>query len=177
MARSERLPALLASAIVWAVPVSAGAATIGDLSAKLRPGMWEVRSTGNVFTFDPSGKLTEQTRVFHSCMTEKMRAESLKQITDGAKAGSGCKIRSEKVSGETFEVIIDCVSKEFGDSRMRMTGTVRPEYQRVETTLTFASPPPALGGVKEMKDVAESKWLRACRADEKPGRQPDKPRP
>lgn len=167
---------MLVAVMTLAVPLPAAAATLGELLARLKVGMWEIRSTGDALSFDPSGKLKSETRVSYTCVTEKIRAELFKPGPGGVPGGSGCKIRSEKVSGENFEVIIDCVSPEFGESRLRMSGTIRPEQQRVETRLTFASPPPAFGGVSEMRDVSESRWLRACRADEKPGPQPGRAR-
>lgn len=170
----RRLTAILACAL----PLCATATTLGDLSARLKVGMWETRSTGNVFNFDASGALKERTSVSYSCMTREQRDESLKRMLGGLDGGGGgCKAQPEKVSGDAFEALIDCDSAEFGKARMRIAGTIRPELQRVEMTMTFANPPPALRGVKEMRDVTESKWLRACRADEKAGKQPGRPAP
>lgn len=106
------------------------------------------------------------------CVTDTTRIGSLKETRE-AVASLGCKTVEDTLKGDRYEIELDCRNADpnVGNFRMSMKGTARPDFQSGTTTVTGGGPmirglfPSGKAGDGELR------WLRPCKAGEKPGLQ------
>jgi hypothetical protein len=143
---------------------TAGAQPLEQAMKAQKNGMWEIR-------------VGAQAAPMLFCVTDATKLDGLQQSRETAKK-MGCKLEKESFQGGAYELAYACnhPSPEVGAFRMVMKGTARPDAQSGSTTVT--------GGGKLMQmmfpggsqTAVESRWLRPCKPDEKPGPQGDVPR-
>lgn len=137
----------------------AGTASSGTLDEALmrqKSGMWEARSASGktlLFCVTDSVKVGAQTQTL----------ESMKQL--------GCKTVKDVVSGDDYELHLDCANPTFGKFQMTMKGTVRSDYMTSVGTITGGGE--FIQAMSKNPDLQgeEWRWLRSCKAGEKPGLQ------
>ena len=149
--------------VVAAAVLAAGgatAATLDDLLARQRDGLWELRPpVGNTMRF---------------CMTDKTQRDARAQM-QSVLQGMGCRYLTDRAQGERFELVARCVSAnpEFGTFEVNASGTARPEQVRFAARVSG-------GGPAVQKFSASPAWrgtvqwrrLGACKPGSSPGLQP-----
>ncbi len=139
---------------------AASAATLDDLLARQREGLWELRPpAGNTMRF---------------CMTGKAQRDARAQM-QAVLQGMGCRYVTDRAQGERFELVARCVSPnpEFGTFEVNASGTARPEQVQFAARVSG-------GGPAVQKFSANPAWsgtvhwrrIGACKAGAAPGLQP-----
>jgi len=135
---------------------TASSGTIDEVLMRQKNGMWETTSaTGSKSLF---------------CVTDSVKVGAQKQTLESMKQ-LGCRTVKDVVSGDDYEIHLDCANPTFGKFQMTMKGTVRANYMSDSGTIT--------GGGEFMQSLAKNpdlqgaewRWLRPCKAGEKPGLQ------
>lgn len=141
-----------------ASPASAGA--IEDVMKMQKNGMWEMKPPGH------TGK------PFLFCVTHAVKIGGLKETVEAVRS-LGCRTEQDTLRGDQYEVVLDCRSPEpdVGNFRMVIKGTARPDYQSGTTMVTGGGPLIKRLFPSGKKGGGESRWLRPCKAGEKPGLQ------
>jgi hypothetical protein len=135
---------------------AASSGTIDDVLMRQKNGMWETTSA--------TGKKT----LF--CVTDSVKVGAQKQTLESMKE-LGCRTVKDVVKGDDYELHHDCANPTFGKFQMTMKGTVRSDFMSNSGTIT--------GGGEFIQSLAKNpelqgeewRWLRPCRAGEKPGLQ------
>ncbi|MCS6921652.1 MAG: hypothetical protein NZM07_07045 [Elioraea sp.] len=151
------LLAALAASLGAAGTASAGA--YDEITRMQKNGMWELRP--------PAGK----GKPVLFCVTDSTKIGALDTMREVV--GDMCKTEKDSLRGDQYEIVMACSSKDpdVGNFRMVMKGTARPDYQTGTTTVS--------GGGKMIQMLfptgneggGEFRWLRPCKAGEKPGPQ------
>lgn len=138
----------------------ATAATLDDLLARQREGLWELRPpAGNAMRF---------------CMTDKAQRDARAQM-QSVLQGMGCRYVTDRAQGERFELVARCASSnpEFGTFEVNASGTARPEQVHFAARVSG-------GGPAVQKFSANPAWrgtvhwrrIGACKPGAAPGLQP-----
>ncbi|MFO1414769.1 MAG: DUF3617 family protein [Burkholderiales bacterium] len=139
---------------------TAHGATLDDLLARQREGLWELRPpAGNPMRF---------------CMTGKAQRDARAQM-QSVLQGMGCRYVTDRAQGERFEVVARCASPnpEFGTFEVNASGTAKPEQVQFAARVSG-------GGPAVQKFAANSAWkgtvqwrrVGACAPGAAPGLQP-----
>jgi len=155
----KAIPTMLMLAMLLATG-GARAATLDDLLARQREGLWELRPpSGNPLRF---------------CMTDKAQRDARAQM-QSVMQGMGCRYVKDRAQGERFEIVARCVSTnpEFGTFEVNASGTARPEQVQFATRVSG-------GGPAVQKFSANPAWrgtvhwrrIGACAAGAASGLQP-----
>jgi hypothetical protein len=136
------------------------AGTLDDVVKMQKNGLWELRVPGQ------AGK------PLLFCVNDENKIGGLQQTRNAVKS-LGCKPEKEVLSGDQFELVLSCASAnpQLGNFRMVMKGTARPDYQSSMTTVTGGGQMIQTLFPQGKEGGGENRWLRPCRADEKPGLQ------
>jgi len=145
---------LTAAAALFAAATHAG--TIEDVLMRQKNGLWESTVAGG------------QKLLF--CVTDSVKVGAQKQTLESMQQ-LGCKTMKDVVSGDDYEIRLDCASPTLGKFQMTMEGTVRSDYMTSRGSF--------VGGGELIQSLAadpnlkgeEWRWLRPCKANERPGLQ------
>lgn len=132
------------------------AGTIDEVLMRQKNGMWETVSATGTKTF--------------FCVTDSVKVGAQKQTLESM-TQLGCRTVKDVVNGDDYEMHLDCDHPTFGKFQMTMKGTVRATYMSDSGTIK--------GGGEFIQSLArnpelqgaEWRWLRPCKAGEKPGLQ------
>lgn len=139
---------------------TASAGTIDDVMKMQKNGMWEMKPPG--FTGKP----------YQFCVTDTTKIGGLEE-TRKAVASLGCKTERDALRGDQYEIALACshANPEIGNFRMLMKGTARSDYQSGTTTVTGGGRMIQMLFPSGKEGGGENRWLRPCKAGEKPGLQ------
>jgi hypothetical protein len=141
----------------------AQAGALDDVMNMQKNGMWEMKPPG--YTGKP----------YQFCVTDTTKIGGLKE-TQGAVASLGCKTEKDSLKGDQYEIELNCRNADpnVGNFRMVMKGTARSDFQNGTTTVTGGGP--MIRGLfpSGKEGGGENRWLRPCKAGEKPGLQETK---
>lgn len=147
-------------ALVMLVVTAAHAGVIDDVMKMQKNGMWELKvpfQNGKPLLF---------------CVNDNTKIGGLQQTRDAVKS-LGCKTEKDTLSGDQYEIALACSNADpnLGNFRMVMKGTARPDYQSGTTTVTGGGKMIQMLFPSGKEGGGENRWMRPCRADEKPGLQ------
>ncbi len=139
---------------------AAGAGALDDVMKMQKNGMWELKvpfQNGKPLLF---------------CVNDNTKIGGLQQTRDAVKT-LGCKTEKDALSGDQYEIALACSNADpnLGNFRMVMKGTARPDFQSGTTTVTGGGKMIQMLFPSGKEGGGENRWVRACRADEKPGLQ------
>ena len=106
---------------------TASAATLDDLLARQREGLWELRPpAGNALRF---------------CMTDKSKRDARAQM-QAMLQGMGCRYLTDRAQGERFEVVARCASPDpnLGTFEVNASGTVREDRWQFAARVSGGGP-------------------------------------
>ena len=157
---NRNVPILVVASLMTLAAASVHAGALEEVMKMQKNGMWEMKP--------PGGKA----KPFLFCVTDGAKIGGLEE-TRKAVASLGCKTEKDSLNGDRYEIVLACSNADpnLGNFRMVMTGTARSDYQSGETVIT--------GGGKMMQMLfpngkeggGENRWVRPCKAGEKPGLQ------
>ena len=141
------------------------AGTFDEATKAQRNGMWE------------SFEVAEPERRSYFCVTDDRKIDPRKSLTRAL--GGNCQVPRDSFAGGRFELEIRCTvdapdSKEFGTISMSLRGTASPTEMRSTFVPKLTGNSPRLAersAIFRAETTEQSKWKRACRAEEKPGPQ------
>jgi hypothetical protein len=145
---------------------TAGAASAGvleDVMKMQKNGMWEIRLPG------------DKGKPLQFCVTDSTKIGGLKETQEAVK-DLGCKTEKESLRGDQYEIALTCSNADpnVGNFRMVMKGTARSDYMSSTTTTTGGGPMIKALFPSGKEGGGENRWIRACKAGEKPGLQEGK---
>ncbi len=145
---------------------TAGAASAGvleDVMKMQKNGMWEIRLPG------------DKGKPLLFCVTDSTKIGGLKETQEAVK-DLGCKTEKESLKGDQYEIGLTCSNADpnVGNFRMVMKGTARSDYMSGTTTTTGGGPMIKALFPSGKEGGGENRWIRPCRAGEKPGLQEGK---
>jgi|DewCreStandDraft_4_1066084.scaffolds.fasta_scaffold126641_2 hypothetical protein len=155
------LLAVLVTSLGGAGTASAGA--LEDVMKMQKNGMWEMKPPGT------KGK------PLLFCVTDAIKIGGLKETQEAVK-DLGCKTEKDTLKGDRYEIVLACSSADpnVGNFRMVMKGTARSDYQSGTTTVTGGGQMIRMLFPKGEEGGGENRWIRPCKAGEKPGLQEGK---
>jgi hypothetical protein len=159
--RAVSLAVVSLAALCAAAAASAG--TIEEVMKMQKNGMWEMKLPGH------KGK------ALLFCVTDTTKIGGLKETQD-AVASLGCKTEKDSLKGNQYEIELACRNADpnVGNFRMLMKGTAGPELQSGTTTVTGGGTMIKMLFPSGNEGGGESRWIRPCKAGEKPGLQETK---
>ncbi|MDZ7651286.1 MAG: hypothetical protein U5L03_01300 [Burkholderiaceae bacterium] len=139
------------------------AGALDDVMKMQKNGMWELKLPG------------QKGKPLLFCVTDTTKIGGLKETQESVKS-LGCKTEKESLKGDQYEIVLACSNADpnLGNFRMVMKGTARPDYSSGTTTVTGGGP--MIKGLfpSGQEGGSEDRWLRPCKAGEKPGLQEGK---
>lgn len=155
------LLAVLATSLGAAGTASAGA--LEDVMKMQKNGMWELKLPGN------KGK------PLLFCVTDTTKIGGLKETQESVKS-LGCKTEKDSLKGDQYEIVLACTNADpnVGNFRMVMNGTARTDYMSGSTTVSGGGKMIQMLFPSGKEGGGENRWIRPCKAGEKPGLQEGK---
>jgi len=151
---------IVAGVVLACAAAIAHAGVLDDVMKMQRNGLWELKLPGD------KGK----PHLF--CVTDSTKVGGLKETQEAVKS-LGCKTEKETLTGDQYEIALACSNADpnVGNFRMVMKGTARSDVQSGTTTVIGGGP--LIKGLfpSGQEGGGESRWLRPCKAGEKPGLQ------
>lgn len=138
-----------------------------DQVAKMqKSGMWEIAS----------GEDKRKQRLY--CVTDQQKIDARKSLGQATGDGS-CKILRDTLSGDLFHLEMQCTfsapdKKESATMLMTMTGKVTPVDIRTKVTNKVSGNSPTAQMLAKVLGETQTeywRWIRPCKAGEKPGPQ------
>lgn len=149
-------------AIAGASPC-ASAGALEDVMKMQKNGMWEMKLPG------------DKGKPLLFCVTDTTKIGGLKETAEAVKS-LGCKAEKDSLKGDQYEIALACSSADpnVGNFRMVMKGTARSDYMSGTSSVTGGGP--MIQGLfpTGKEGGGENRWVRPCRAGEKPGLQESK---
>lgn len=157
---NKAMPRWAVAAVLLALAPAAQAGALDDVMKMQKNGMWELKvpfQNGKPLLF---------------CVNDNTKIGGLQQTRDAVKS-LGCKTEKDALSGDQYEIALACSNADpnLGNFRMVMKGTARPDYQSGTTTVTGGGKMIQMLFPSGKEGGGENRWMRPCRADEKPGLQ------
>jgi hypothetical protein len=142
---------------------TARASALDDIMKMQKNGLWEMHIPG------------QKGKPLLFCVNDTTKIGGLQQTRDAVKS-LGCKSDRDQLSGDQYEIALTCTNAnpQVGNFRMVMKGTARPDYQSGTTTVTGGGQMIQMLFPNGKEGGGENRWVRPCRADEKPGLQESK---
>jgi hypothetical protein len=152
--------ALALAALLALLAPAARAGALDEIMKMQKNGLWEMQVPG------------QKGPPLLFCVNDTNKIGGLQQTRD-AVTSLGCKSDKDTLSGDRYEIALSCASAnpQVGNFRMVMKGTARPDYQSGTTTVTGGGRMIQMLFPNGKEGGGENRWLRPCRADEKPGLQ------
>jgi hypothetical protein len=151
---------VVASLMSLGAAATAQAGAIEEVMKRQNNGMWEMKP--------PGGKA----KPMLFCVTDDTKIDGLRETREAVK-DLGCKTEKDTLSGDRYEIVLACSSADpnVGNFRMVMSGTARSDYMTGETVITGGGPMIRMLFPKGKEGGGENRWVRPCKAGEKPGLQ------
>lgn len=139
---------------------TASAGVLDDVIKIQKNGMWEMKL--------PGGK----GKPLLFCVTDTIKIGGLKETHEAVKS-LGCKTEKESLKGNQYEIALACSNPDpnVGNFRMVINGTARSDYMTGVTTIAGGGPMIKALFPSAKEGGGENRWLRPCKAGEKPGLQ------
>lgn len=151
---------VVAGFVLAATAAIAHAGALEDVMKMQKNGMWEMKLPG------------DEGKPMLFCVTDTTKIGGLKETQEAVKS-LGCKTDKDSLKGDQYEITLACSNADpnVGNFRMVMKGTARSDFQSGTTTITGGGP--MIKGLfpSGKEGGGENRWLRPCKAGEKPGLQ------